>query len=82
MKILRYISLTFFLVLFYFILRAQNDRNIEAVNSLRADGKIYVVILVLVTILMGVIFLLTSLDSRAKKIEQYINPNSNKNSDG
>ncbi len=82
MKILRYISLSFFLVLAYFILRAQNDRNIDAVNALRENGKIYVVILVIVTILMGIVFLLTSLDSRAKKIEQLINQQNQNNSDG
>ncbi len=69
MKIIRYITLTFFAVLGYFILQAQNNKDIPAVNALRANGKIYVVVLVLLTVLMGILFYLTVLDSKQKKIE-------------
>ncbi len=70
MMTIRTISITFFVVLISYIVRAQNDHNIESVNSLRQNGKIYVVVLVLVTVLMGVLYYLTLLDRKQKKIEQ------------
>ncbi len=70
MKILRYLTLTFFVVLYTYILRAQNNHDIEAVNGLRANGKIYVVVLILVTILAGILYYLTILDQKQKHIEK------------
>ncbi len=72
MKIIRYLTLSFFAVLGFFILRAQNDKDIPAVNALRANGKIYVVVLVLVTVMMGILFYLTLLDRRQNKVEEEI----------
>ncbi len=69
MKIIKYITLTFFGVLGYYILMAQNNKNIPEVNALRANGKIYVVVLVLLTVLAGLLFYLTLLDGRQRKIE-------------
>ncbi len=72
MKIIRYLTLTFFAVLGYFILQAQNNKDIPAVNALRVSGKIYVVVLVLLTVLMGILFYLTILDGKQKKLEKEI----------
>lgn len=69
MKVIRYISLSFFAVLFFYILRAQNNHKVDAVNQLRVHGKIYVVVLVLVTVMMGVLYYISMLDKRQKNLE-------------
>jgi len=43
---------------------------VEMADSLRSDGKIYVVVICIVIILAGLLFYLFSLDKRLKKIEK------------
>ncbi|HHP7240616.1 MAG TPA: CcmD family protein [Cyclobacteriaceae bacterium] len=48
-------------------LQAQN--NVEMADALRNDGKIWVVVVVILIILIGLFFYLWRLDNRIKKIE-------------
>ncbi|MEQ8624051.1 MAG: CcmD family protein [Vicingaceae bacterium] len=43
---------------------------IEMADQMRASGKIYVVVAVLVTILVGLIIFLITIDRKVKRIEQ------------
>lgn len=51
---------------------AQNDttQKVEMATGLRANGKIYVVVMVLVTILAGVLFYMVRLDRKIGKLEK------------
>jgi CcmD family protein len=53
---------------------AQGDttRPVEMADGLRANGKIYVVVLVLVTILAGVLFYVVRLDRKISRLEKEI----------
>jgi len=68
--------LTLLILLFSsFNLLAQNN-DIEMADQLRADGKIYIVVICIVIILGGLLFYLFSLDKRLKLLEK---KSSNKN---
>jgi CcmD family protein len=66
------------LILFFFCwaltlpVMAQTDttKTVEMADGLRANGKIYVVVLVLVTILAGVLFYIVRLDRKIGKLEK------------
>ena len=46
---------------------------VEMADGFRADGKIYVVVAVLVTILLGIILFLIMIDRKVSDIEKKIN---------
>lgn len=48
---------------------------IEMADQMRASGKIYVVVAVLVTILVGLIIFLITIDRKVKRIEQELKQN-------
>ncbi|WP_412467888.1 CcmD family protein [Pedobacter sp. KLB.chiD] len=48
---------------------AQNN-GVEMADSLRSNGKIYVVVICIVIILVGLLVYLFSIDKRLKKIEK------------
>jgi predicted membrane channel-forming protein YqfA (hemolysin III family) len=50
--------------------QADTTQKVEMADGLRANGKIYVVVLVLVTILAGVIFYVVRLDRKISKLEK------------
>ncbi len=50
-------------------LLAQNN-DIEMADQLRADGKIYIVVICIVIILAGLLFYLFALDKRLKLLEK------------
>ena len=56
------------LLLIPFVASAQERP--EMADALRANGKIYVVVLVICTIFAGIILFLISLDKKIKKLEQ------------
>lgn len=58
------------LVLAAFTLQAQND--VEMADGMRAEGKIYVVVAVILTVLTGLIAYLFMLDRKVKKLEKII----------
>ncbi len=51
---------------------AQSDTTskVEMADGMRANGKIYVVVLVLVTILAGILFYVVRLDRKIGKLEK------------
>ena len=65
-------SLAIFCFLFLFTgLYAQDTAgNVEAPTGLRADGKIYVVIAVVLTLLIGFVIYMISLDRKITRIEK------------
>ncbi|MBI3501701.1 MAG: CcmD family protein [Bacteroidetes bacterium] len=47
-----------------------SQEQVEMADGLRADGKIYVVVAVLVTILLGIILFLIMIDRKVSDIEK------------
>jgi uncharacterized membrane protein YidH (DUF202 family) len=66
--------LIFFLLLFTSITSLAQDFNngekAEMADSMRSNGKIYVVVAVLLVILAGLIFYLVSLDRKISRLEK------------
>jgi len=62
---------TAFLLLFYASSLAQNE-SVEMADTMRSNGKIYVVLAVVVTILAGLIIYLIRLDRKITKLEKTI----------
>lgn len=58
---------TFFLLLAAFLLNAQ---EVKMADSMRSNGKIYVVIAVMLTILLGLILYLVRLDRKVSRLEK------------
>jgi len=59
--------------LFSLVVRAQDSaavKKVEMADRLRADGKIYVVVAVLVVILVGLILYVTRLDRKISRLEK------------
>ena len=57
-----------FVLLFPFILFAQSG-NVEMADSMRSNGRIYVVVAVILAIFAGIIFYLVRLDRKISKLE-------------
>jgi uncharacterized integral membrane protein len=58
------------LLLAAYTLQAQND--VEMADQMRAEGKIYVVVAVILTVLTGLILYLLILDRKVGKLEKMI----------
>ena len=56
------------LVILNFAANAQT--NVEMADNFRGEGKVYVVVAVILTILIGIFYVLYRLDRRRKKIEE------------
>ena len=65
----RYIFLTLLLTLFSLATMAQDGKDL-----MRDNGRIYVVVAVMVTILVGVIIYLIRIDRKLGRLEKEINP--------
>ena len=61
--------LTFIMLAFSQLLLAQ---EIEMADQMRADGKIYVVVGVLLIILIGFLLYLVSIDKKLKRLEKEV----------
>ncbi|PKV66853.1 CcmD family protein [Pontibacter ramchanderi] len=48
------------------------QQNIEMADALRQDGKIYVVVAVLLTVLAGVLFYLIAIDRKVGRLEKQL----------
>lgn len=79
MKIVRMLALwCFFLSTALGIQAAQaqpaqtTSPEVEMADTLRQDGKIYVVIVVLLTVLAGLIFYLVSIDRKVSRLEKLL----------
>jgi hypothetical protein len=65
----RKISLLTFLLFMHFCLLAQGN-EVEMADTFRSNGKIYVVVAVIVTIFAGIILYLIRLDKKLTKLEK------------
>lgn len=66
-----YKSNKFFLLLFALLVSYSSQAQVETMaNSMRSNGKIYVVVAVLTTILVGLIAYLVRLDKKISKLEK------------
>jgi hypothetical protein len=57
----------------YLVLMAQgqpDSQHVEMADQLRADGKIYVVVAVLLVILLGIVLYLVRLDKKITRLEK------------
>ena len=61
------ISFILFLLLTSFLLNAQ---DVQMADTMKSNGKIYVVIAVMLTILFGLIFYVYRLDRKISKLEK------------
>ena len=53
--------------------------QVEMANDFRGEGKIYVVIAVILTLLLGFFYLLWRLDKKSKRLEQEVTQRSKEN---
>jgi hypothetical protein len=70
------ILLTLSLIAFHVILFAQDqDKPVEMADTMRSNGRIYVVVAVVLTIFAGLILYLIRLDKKITKLEksQFLN---------
>lgn len=72
MKQLRKISLLFSCVILSLIATAQ-DKPVEMADSMRSNGRIYVVVAVALTILSGLILYVARLDKKISRLEKDTN---------
>jgi CcmD family protein len=61
-----------FLLLFLGTLRTFGQDQVEMADQLRSEGKIYVVVAIILIILVGLFFYLFSLDRKVKKLEKLL----------
>ena len=62
--------LSIFLVLMTTLLAHSQPQEIEMADGMRAEGKIYVVVAILVVILLGLIGYLVILDRKTSRLEE------------
>lgn len=58
----------FFLLCIQQVVFAQNE-SVEMADAMRSNGKIYVVVAVVVTILAGILFYLINTEKKLKRLE-------------
>lgn len=63
------IALTLFMLLITLNMFAQ-ENGVEMADAMRSDGKIYVVVAIILIILLGLLVYLFSLDRRLKMLEK------------
>lgn len=61
---------TLFCLFTFFMAAAQSNQPTEQATGLRADGKIYVVMAVVITILVGLVIYVISLDRKISRLEK------------
>lgn len=57
------------------VLFAQNSTDVTMADKMRSNGKIYVVVAVILTIFTGIVIYLIRLDRKISKLEKNINSN-------
>lgn len=67
---MKHIILSFACCLLLLITRAQQNEQVQTGNIMRSNGRIYVVIAVMLTILTGLIIYLARLDRKINKLEK------------
>jgi hypothetical protein len=70
MKYLKFFFLTFLFISLQTLANAQGDQKVDMADTMRSNGRIYVVIAVILTILIGLILYLVRLDRKIGKLEK------------
>jgi len=60
------------LILTGLVTRSYSQNEVQMADNLRAEGKIYVVVAIIVIILTGLIFYLFTMDKKVQKLEKMI----------
>ena len=68
MSKMKYLLMCVPMLMFFLITKAQN--NVEMADTMRSNGRIYVVVAVLVVILIGLFLYLLRLDRKISKMER------------
>lgn len=66
---LKQFALSFISLLFAGLAQAQGGNKVEMADTMRSNGRIYVVVAVMLTILTGLILYVVRLDRKISKIE-------------
>lgn len=74
-RIAKYLSLLFTAMLLNFFAMAQD--KVEMADTMRSNGKIYVVVTVCLVILIGLFLYITSIDRKLRKLEKEMQQNGN-----
>jgi multisubunit Na+/H+ antiporter MnhB subunit len=71
----KYISsfLTILFVLATTLVFSQENQPVDMADTMRSNGKIYVVVAVIVTLFLGIVLYLISLDRKISKLEKETN---------
>ena len=64
------ITITCLVLMLQCLLHAQGNGKVEMADAMHANGKIYVVVAVILTIFAGIIFYLVRLDKKISKLEK------------
>jgi hypothetical protein len=70
MRKIKYLSALIVLLAFTKISHAQGDEKVEMADTMRGNGRIYVVVAVVVLILVGLFLYLVRLDKKITRIEK------------
>ncbi|MFN2457957.1 MAG: CcmD family protein [Chitinophagaceae bacterium] len=60
-------------IISFFVWAQENTNDVSMASTMRSNGKIYVVIAVILTIFAGIIFYLIRLERKIKKLENQNN---------
>ena len=72
MKNFKKIVVVIFFLCISISLLAQEDNTVKMADLMRSNGRIYVVVAVMLTILLGLVLYLVRLDKKIKKLETQI----------
>jgi uncharacterized membrane protein len=72
-RIAKYVGLLFTAMLLNFFAMAQD--KVEMADTMRSNGKIYVVVTVCLVILIGLFLYITSIDRNVRKLEKEMKQN-------
>jgi len=68
MSKIKYLLMSFLMLMFFLITKAQD--KVEMADTMRSNGRIYVVVAVLVVILTGLFLYLVRLDRKISRLEK------------
>jgi len=68
MSKIKYLLMSFLMLMFFLITKAQD--KVEMADTMRSNGRIYVVVAVLVVILIGLFLYLVRLDRKISRLEK------------
>ena len=70
MKKIKHLLLVFIMLGLNLVVMAQGNKPVEMADTMRSNGRIYVVIAVILTILVGLVLYVVRLDKKISKLEK------------